>query len=87
MRTLVFVALILAPVCAFGKSPESKANAPEKATDKQDKIVCKTFSRIGSLVATEKVCHTKREWENGRANLYEKDPLGSCTVGGGICNM
>ena len=86
MKTVAAVMLSLFPAAALAAAPVRGADAPEKAADKQDKIVCKTYAEIGSLIATQRVCHTKREWENGRANLTQRDPPGSCTVGGGICN-
>lgn len=63
MKTVAAVMLSLFPAAALAAAPVRGADAPEKAADKQDKIVCKTYAEIGSLIATQRVCHTKREWE------------------------
>lgn len=79
MNRMVLAMLVLAPAMASAKP----ADKPEAAADKQDRIVCKTTPQIGSLVATDKVCQTKRQWERERSNLSMRDPLGSCNGPGG----
>ncbi len=50
-------------------APGRGADAPETAAGNPDKVVCKRFAQIGSLVATYRTCKTKREWERERENL------------------
>lgn len=87
--------LILALPAALAAAPAR--DAPERAADIGGKIVCKRFTRIGSLVASYKECKTKREWENERVNLRTQslsgichvstDPVnGSVLAGGGNCS-
>ena len=47
------------------------ADAPEKAAGNPDKIVCKRFVRIGSLVDGYRTCKTKKEWERERDNVRQ----------------
>jgi hypothetical protein len=62
-------------VCAvIGASPAQSAprrgaDAPETAAGNPDKVVCKRFAQIGSLVASYRTCKTKREWERERENV------------------
>jgi hypothetical protein len=50
-------------------SPRRGVDAPETAAGNPDKVVCKRFAQIGSLVASYRTCKTKREWERERENL------------------
>lgn len=80
--------LLAAPAIASAQTP---APAPAPATklvvDKQDKVICRSTSEIGSLVATNKVCRTRREWDRLRDDLRERGPVGNCGAGAGVsCN-
>lgn len=75
--------LILAPAMASAAAPKEGSDRPEAAADKQDRVICKSFPVIGSLVATTKECRTKRQWEGERNNLTQKDAIGSCAGSGG----
>ncbi len=79
MRRLVLIPLL----AALAAAPASARDKPEMASDKPDKIICKRFADIGSLIESHRECKTKREWENERANLTMRDPLGSCNGQGG----
>jgi hypothetical protein len=45
------------------------ADSPERAAGNPDKVVCKRFVRIGSLVDGYRTCKTKKEWERERENI------------------
>ena len=44
----------------------SLAAEPDKPAADGDKIVCKRYSEVGSLVRQRKVCLTKAEWQRER---------------------
>ena len=53
--------LILAfPAAALAQAQQSAS--PHAPAGGDDKIVCKSFADVGSLIATHKECKTKREW-------------------------
>lgn len=79
MRNIILLCLLSASAAA----PALAVDKPEAAADKQDKIICKRFSDIGSLIESHKECKTKRQWENERANLTMRDGLGTCSGQGG----
>lgn len=87
MRTLLFLALV--PATAMAAAPRSELDRPEAAAGRHDQVICKRFTEIGSLIASRKICRTKRDWENERANLSMRDPIGSCAGGsqGGFCGQ
>jgi hypothetical protein len=49
-------------------APRTGADAAERAAGNPDKVVCKRFVRVGSLVDGYRTCKTKREWEREREN-------------------
>ncbi|HEX8240086.1 MAG TPA: hypothetical protein VF574_10150 [Allosphingosinicella sp.] len=66
--TIAFVCGLLSATAAQS-APARGADAPEKAAGNPDKVVCKRFTRIGSLVDGYRTCKTKREWERERDNV------------------
>ena len=66
---LVLFLLGLVSASAAQSAPRQGVDAPEKAAGNPDKVVCKRFAQIGSLVASYRTCKTKREWERERENL------------------
>jgi hypothetical protein len=71
MPRLVTIALLccLAGASVAQAAPRRGVNAPETAAGNPDKIVCKRFTRIGSLVDGYRTCKTKKEWERERDNV------------------
>ncbi|MEA3051751.1 MAG: hypothetical protein QOG72_654 [Sphingomonadales bacterium] len=71
MPRLIIVAFVCSLVSASAaqSAPARGVNAPERAAGNPDKIVCKRFVRVGSLVDGYRTCKTKREWERERDNL------------------
>jgi hypothetical protein len=90
MRRLVRIALVgLVVSAAVAQSaPRRGVNAPEAAAGNPDKIVCKRFVRIGSLVDGYRTCKTKKEWERERENVRQinwSSPCNQATNGcGGV---
>ena len=59
---MAFALLILAALAA-GAPPAPPVQAePTVAGRSLDKVVCKRMKRTGSLVATSRLCMTRREW-------------------------
>ncbi|MBB5684656.1 hypothetical protein FHS49_000647 [Sphingobium boeckii] len=71
MLGLLALALLAASPSTDPAAPESAA---EKASDAQDKVICKRFLETGSLVKGYRSCKTKREWERERENLRARGP-------------
>ncbi|WP_294394733.1 hypothetical protein [uncultured Sphingomonas sp.] len=86
MLRLIFpVACMLAMTSAVAAPP--KRDASERATDNQDKVICKRFTETGSLVKSYRTCKTKREWEAERLNVQARNGTSSCPFqpNGGAC--
>jgi hypothetical protein len=63
-------------------APRPAVDAPETAAGSPDKIVCKTFTRIGSLADRYRTCKTKSEWARERDNLRQSRVTDSCATRG-----
>ncbi|RSV18322.1 hypothetical protein CA236_09580 [Sphingomonas sp. ABOLG] len=76
MLTLLLTLLVAAP----GQVPDkpSKREVAERSADPANKMICKRFQRIGSLVGTNRVCKTKRDWDVEREALNQWSPAISC---------
>jgi hypothetical protein len=66
---------------AAQSAPRRGVDAPEKAAGSPDKVVCKRFTRIGSLVDGYRTCKTKKEWERERDNLRTVNYATPCASG------
>jgi len=84
MRLLILAsALVFATAAAAKPAP---VDAPERAAGPADKIVCKRFTRTGTLSGSYRTCKTKREWERERDNVRQLNPTASCRSSvGGTC--
>lgn len=77
-------------VCSFGlimassaqSAPRRAADAPEPVAGNPDKMVCKRFVRIGSLVDSYRTCKTKSEWQRERDNIRQSGVADSCRLRG-----
>jgi hypothetical protein len=76
MFRLFVVALLVSSVPVAAQTP--KRDAPEKATDNRDKVICKRFAETGSLVGQRRICKPKVEWERDRDNLRQFSGGSSC---------
>jgi len=82
MPRLVTIALVcgLAGASAAHSAPRRGADAPEGAAGNPEKMVCKTFTRIGTLADRYRTCKTKAEWERERTNLRDLDRSYGCRM-------
>jgi hypothetical protein len=61
------VILITALTAASAPQPTlRKVDEHEKSSDAADKMICKRFIEMGSLVKGYRTCKTKRDWERER---------------------
>jgi hypothetical protein len=78
MLTLFLALLVAAPVQAPDKP--SRRDVAERSADPADKVICKRFQRIGTLVGSDRVCKSKRDWDRERDALRQPDHAISCGV-------
>ncbi|WEK41845.1 MAG: hypothetical protein P0Y64_10535 [Candidatus Sphingomonas colombiensis] len=66
---------------------QNKADAPERAADDRNKVICKRFIETGSLVRGYRMCKTKLDWERDRENFKSQPGIDSCRARatGGPC--
>lgn len=70
---------------AAQSAPRRAADAPETAAGNPDKVVCKRFVKVGSLVDGYRTCKTKKEWERERDNVRTVNWSSPCNVASGSC--
>lgn len=63
-------------------APRHAADTPDPAAGSPDKIVCKTFTRIGTLADRYRTCKTKGEWARERDNIRQVNVTDSCATRG-----
>jgi hypothetical protein len=80
-----FVALAVAGLLTASAAAESAprpGDPPEQPADPNEKVVCKTFTRIGTLASRYRTCKTKGEWQRERDNLRQVNITDSCSTRG-----
>ncbi len=78
-----FIALTVASILAATTAAESaprRADAAEQPNDPNEKVICKSFTRIGTLASRYRTCKTKAEWERERINLRQVNVSDSCAT-------
>ncbi|HYI41793.1 MAG TPA: hypothetical protein VE053_15910 [Allosphingosinicella sp.] len=84
--TILFICGLLSAAAAQA-APRRGADAPETAAGNPDKVVCKRFVKIGSLVDGYRTCKTKKEWERERDNLRQVNWSSPCrSAESGTCD-
>lgn len=85
MPRLVAIAFVcgLLGASAAQSAPRTVDDAPETAAGRPGKMICKTFTRTGTLADRYRTCKTKAEWERERTNLRELDHAYSCRMADG----
>lgn len=79
MHSIAALALSLAAVAVPAAGERARPrDVAEKAADRADKMVCKRFTKTGSLVDSVRVCKTKSEWQRDRDNLRNSAASGAC---------
>jgi len=86
MLRILLVSALLA-VSSAATAEEPKREVAEKAADNADKMICKRFTKTGSLVDSYRACKTKREWDRERENIHQLGSTSSCRLlgEGGSC--
>ncbi len=60
---IVSAAILILAAAAPASAEEAKS--PQKP---KDKMICKRTTQIGTLAVAKKMCHTKAEWDQMRAD-------------------
>ncbi|MEO5867031.1 MAG: hypothetical protein ABIS14_01370 [Sphingomonas sp.] len=53
-------------------------SAGERASDDPNKMICKRFVEIGSLVGTTRTCKTKADWARDREEARSQAAIDAC---------
>ncbi|HEX8062107.1 MAG TPA: hypothetical protein VF535_02725 [Allosphingosinicella sp.] len=77
---LVLPSIGLLVSAAAAVSAPRPSDSPEGAAGSPDKMVCKTFTRTGTLADRYRTCKTKAEWERERTNLRDLDKSYGCRM-------
>ena len=65
---------------AAQSAPRQGVDAGERAAGNPGKIICKTFTRIGSLADRYRTCKTKAQWQRERDDHQELGKSTSCRM-------
>lgn len=77
-RAVVFAsAAMIAATSPVLAAPPAE-DAPERAADDRDKVICKRFVKTGTLAGRYRTCKTKWEWERERENIRQMNVSDSC---------
>ena len=75
----ILIALVSASaLIATGPAIAGDARKPSNAAAPGDKMICKRFTRIGTLAGGYKTCKTKKEWDRENANIRTAGQSGYC---------
>lgn len=77
-----FITLTIASVLAASTAAQSAprpADSAEQPSDPNEKVICKSFTRIGTLAGRYRTCKTKAEWQRERDNLRQVNVSDSCS--------
>jgi hypothetical protein len=77
--TLTIACVLAVPTVA--QAAPRRTDAVERPDDLGEKIVCKTFTRVGTLADRYRTCKTKAEWQRERNNMRQ-DIADSCGTRG-----
>ena len=74
-------AFALAAATAAQAAPPPAAASPN-AAGSRDRIICRRYVRIGSLVDGYRTCKTRAEWDREQANVRQFSMSDSCNLRG-----
>jgi len=80
MRTFMIAVALLMPAVAAARAPKGDVDRPENAADKGDRVICKSIPKIGSLIAADRTCMTKRDWDRERNRTMGSGLGSSCQL-------
>ena len=72
------LACLFIAATAAQSAPSGRSDPAEQAAGAGNKLICKTFTRTGTLADRYRTCKTKAEWEAERQNLRDLDRAYSC---------
>jgi hypothetical protein len=72
---------------AAGPAIAAESRKPSSVAAPGDKMICKRFTRIGTLAGSYRTCKTKHEWDREHENLQKLEVIDSCRNrgAGGSC--
>jgi hypothetical protein len=70
MHRAIVVTLLLVSASAVYSAPR-EADTAEASAGHDNKVVCKSFVRTGSLADRYRTCKTKGEWDRERDNIRQ----------------
>ncbi len=79
MRPVLLAVLLPAALSAQATAPQPKGGAQTASRD--DKVICKSHTDTGSLIAARKECKTRREWDQEAA--VNQRQVADCVNGAG----
>ena len=79
MRAALLLTVVPAAALAQATAPATKGAAP--AVGRDDKVICRSMTETGSLIAARKECKTRREWDQQAATSQKQ--LSDCVTGAG----
>lgn len=88
-RSLVLGLFVLVAALA-NPAGDPGSDRPERASDPNDRVICKRFVRTGSLVDGYRECKTKWEWQRERDDRRQLSVSDSCrdrANGGALCDI
>jgi hypothetical protein len=79
-RVIALAVIGILAASSAAQSAPRRADPAEQPSDPNEKIVCKSFTRIGTLAGRYRTCKTKAEWERERINLRQVNVSDSCST-------
>jgi hypothetical protein len=81
MKQAIAIAFVIAAAnTAHAAAPPTSAST--STTDPRDRIICRRFVRIGSLVDGYRTCKTRAEWDREQANARQFSVSDTCSLRG-----
>ncbi|MDQ4087855.1 MAG: hypothetical protein M3177_07600 [Pseudomonadota bacterium] len=72
MKTIAILGAMLVTGAAAAEQPASAPTVHRGADGDPDRIICRTEREIGSRLATRRVCRTRAEWAEHRAQTRDR---------------
>ena len=76
------IAFMLAAATSAQAAPPPPTSASTSAAGARDRIICRRYVRIGSLVDGYRTCKTRAEWDREQANARQFSMSDSCSLRG-----
>src|SRR5205085_1384209 len=83
LATFLLASALVAGGASYSALAQSGSDRPAaKTQDPLDRITCRRFTRIGSLVDNYRVCKTNREWQREHDNARQLSTADTCRFRG-----